>query len=83
MYWERKDCHNVLASTLMTKNEFKECKKYLHIADNDNLDPEVRLAKVHLFLMKLSQSIKQSLKEFWKIEKFQNRGVPQDIQINL
>ena len=50
MYWKRKeDCHNVLASTLMTKNKFKECKKYLHIADNDNLDPEDIFAKVHRF----------------------------------
>ena len=40
MYRERKeDCHNVLASTLIIKNKFKECKKYLYIADNDNLDP--------------------------------------------
>ena len=46
MYWERKeDCHNVLAWTLMTKNKFKECKKYLHIPDNDNLDPEDRFLK--------------------------------------
>ena len=46
MYWERKeDCHNVLASTLKTKNKFKECKKYLHIPDNDNLDPEDRFLK--------------------------------------
>ena len=63
MYWERKeDCHNVLASTLMTKNEFKECKKYLHIADNDNRDPEDRFAKVHPFLMKL-QSIYKAVTE--------------------
>ena len=63
MCWERKqDCHNVLASTLMTKNTFKECKKYLHIADNDNLDPEDRFAKVHPFLMKL-QSIYKSVTE--------------------
>ena len=54
MYWERKeDCHNVLGSTLMTKNDYKECKKYLHVAvaDNDNLDPEDRFANVRPFLM--------------------------------
>ena len=54
MYWERKeDCHIILASTIKTKNEFKECKKYLHIADNDNLDLEDRFAIVQPFVMKL------------------------------
>ena len=63
MYWERKEyCHNVLGSTLMTKNEFKECKKYLHVADNDNLDPEDRFANVRPFLMKL-QSISKAVTE--------------------
>ena len=63
MYLERKeDCYSVLASTLMTKNKFKECKKYLHLADNDNLDPEDRFAKVHPFLIKL-QSIYEAVTE--------------------
>ena len=54
MYWERKeDCHIILASTIKTKNKFKECKKYLHIADNDNLDLEDRFAIVQPFVMKL------------------------------
>ena len=46
----------------MTKNEFKECKKYLHIANNDNLDPKDRFAKVPPFLMKL-QSIYKAVTE--------------------
>ena len=59
MFWERKeDCHNVLALTLMTKNEIKECKRYLHTADNDNLDPEDKFAKVHTFSMKLESIYK-------------------------
>ena len=63
MCWERKeDCHNVLALTLMTENKFKECKKYLHMADKDTLDPEDRFAKVHPFLMKL-QSIYRAVTE--------------------
>ena len=49
MYWERKeDCNDALASCLMTKNEFMECKKYLHLADSDNLD----LLRNILFFMK-------------------------------
>ena len=59
MYWERKeDCQNVFASTLMTKNELKECKKCLHIADDNNLDPEDRFAKVRPFLKKLKSIYK-------------------------
>ena len=63
MHWERKeDCHIILASTIKTKNEFKECKKYLHIADNDNLDLEDRFAIVQPFVMKL-QSIYEAVTE--------------------
>ena len=63
MYWERKgDCHNVLASTLMTKDKYRECEKYLHIPNNDNLDPEDRFAKIHPFFMKL-QSIYKAVTE--------------------
>ena len=70
MYRERKeDCHNVLAWTLMTKNEFKECKRYLHIADNDNLNPEDRFAKVHPFLMKLQSIYKTVTKGVLKNRK--------------
>ena len=63
MYWERKeDCHIILVSTIKTKNEFKECKKYLHIADNDNLDLEDRFAIVQPFVMKL-QSVYEAVTE--------------------
>lgn len=31
----------------MTENEFKKCKKYQHLADNDNFNPGDRFAKIH------------------------------------
>ena len=70
IYWERKeDCHSVLASTLMTKNKFKEWKKHLHIADNDDLDPEDRFANVRPFLMKLQPIYKAVTEEVLKNRK--------------
>ena len=47
MYWERReDGNNLLISAMMSKNEFEECKKYLHLSDNNNLDMADRFAKV-------------------------------------
>ena len=38
MYWERlEDCHNLVVSAMTTKTEFLECKRYLHLADNNAL----------------------------------------------
>ena len=31
---------------LMTKNEFEDCKQFLHLVDNENLDKTDRFAKV-------------------------------------
>lgn len=44
---KRKGYSNTGASYLMTENEFKKCKKYLHLADNDNFNPRDRFAKIH------------------------------------
>ena len=47
MYWERQeDTHNTLAASLLRKNEFKDCKKYLHLCDNNAIDPSDKFAKV-------------------------------------
>ena len=47
MYWERQeDTHNTLAASLLRKNEFKDFKKYLHLCDNNALDPSDKFAKV-------------------------------------
>ena len=47
MYWQRReDCNNLLVSSMMSKNEFVECKKFLHLADNQTIDNTDRFAKV-------------------------------------
>ena len=47
MYWERReDSHNNLVASLLSKNEFEDCKMYLHLCDNNNIDPADKFAKV-------------------------------------
>ena len=35
-----------MAAALMTKNEFEDCKQFLHLPDNENLDKTDRFGKV-------------------------------------
>lgn len=47
MFWElNEDTHNVLVSKSMRRNRFEEIFRYLHVADNDNLRPGDKMAKV-------------------------------------
>ena len=47
MYWQRReDWRNRMVTALMTKNEFEDCKQFLYLADNENLDQTDRFAKV-------------------------------------
>ena len=47
MYWERReDCHNLVVSVMMTKIGFLECKQYLHLPDNNDLNSSVKFEKV-------------------------------------
>ena len=47
MYWERReDCCNLVVSAMMMKIEFLECKRYLHLADNNALSISDKFAKV-------------------------------------
>ena len=47
MYWERReDYHNLVVSALMTKTKFLECKRYLHLADNNALNSSDKFTKV-------------------------------------
>ena len=56
MYWERRgDVHNLLVSSMMGKNEFGECKKYLRLSDNNNLDMADRFDKVRPLLNSINQ----------------------------
>ena len=56
MYWElRDDTNNRLVSSLMSKNDFKECKKFLHLSNNNELDPNDKFAKVRPLFNSLNQ----------------------------
>ena len=35
-----------MATALMTKNEFEDCKQFLYLADNENFDKTERFGKV-------------------------------------
>ena len=56
IYWERREeGHNFLVSSMMSKNKFEECKKYLHLSDNNNLDLTDRFAKVRRLFNSINQ----------------------------
>ena len=47
IYWERQeDCHNLVVLAMITKTEFLECKRYLHLFDNNALNSSDKFAKV-------------------------------------
>ena len=47
MYWERQeDCHNFVVSAIMTKTEFLECERYLHLVHDNALNSSDKFAKV-------------------------------------
>lgn len=47
MYWEfNEDTRNVLVVKSMRRNRFEEIFRYLHVADNQNLRPNDKMAKV-------------------------------------
>ena len=51
MYWQRReDCQNRMATALLTKNESEDCKQFLNLADNENLDKTDRFGKVRPLL---------------------------------
>ena len=56
MYWERReDCHNLVVSAAMTKTKFLECKRYLHLADNNALNGSDKFAKVRPLFNAINQ----------------------------
>ncbi|CAK1601936.1 unnamed protein product [Parnassius mnemosyne] len=47
MYWEsNEDTHNLLVAKSMRRNRFEEILRYFHVADNSNLAPGDKMAKV-------------------------------------
>ncbi|XP_022825709.1 piggyBac transposable element-derived protein 3-like [Spodoptera litura] len=47
MYWEQRvDCSFPTVAALMSRNRFEDLLRYFHVADNNNLDPNDKFAKV-------------------------------------
>ncbi|KAH9639529.1 hypothetical protein HF086_007735 [Spodoptera exigua] len=47
MYWEQRvDCTFPTVAALMSRNRFEDLLRYFHVADNNNLDPSDKFAKV-------------------------------------
>ena len=56
VYWERvADCHNLVTSAMMTKTEFLECKRYLHVPDNNGLNSSDKFSKVQPFFNAINE----------------------------
>ena len=53
LYWERQeDCHNLVVLAMITKTEFLECKRYLHLVDNNVLSSsDLRYCDHYLMLL--------------------------------
>ena len=51
MYRERREsCHNPVVSAMMTRTEFLECKRFLHLVDKSALNSSDKFAKVRPLL---------------------------------
>jgi DNA excision repair protein ERCC-6 len=65
MYWERtSDVRNEAVTGAMSMNCFEEILRYLHVADNTQLDPSDKMAKIRPLLSHLND---RYLK-FWPVE---------------
>jgi len=65
MYWEQStDVHNEAVAGALSLNRFEEILRYLHLADNTELDPNDKIAKIRPLFDHLN---KQYLK-YWPVE---------------
>lgn len=56
MYWSYdKDIHNEAISSAMSRDRFDEIQRYLHLSDNNQLDPNDRFSKVRPLLDLLNE----------------------------
>lgn len=56
LYWSHdKDVHNQAVSEAMARDRFEEITRYLHLADNTQLDPNDRMAKVRPLLSMMNE----------------------------
>ena len=57
MYWEMcLDSRNTIVASLFTRNRFLNVLQYLHLADNNNLNPSDKFSKVNPLLRMMNES---------------------------
>ena len=57
MYWEMcSDSRNTIVASLFTRNRFLNFLQYLHLADNNNLNPSHKFSKVNPLLRMMNES---------------------------
>ena len=60
MYWERQNDGGItLVCEVISKNKFKEMKKYTHLSDNIQLDKSDKYAKVRPLYVITNRSLPQ------------------------
>lgn len=56
LYWSRtEDCGIELVQITMSRNRFREIKKYLHFCDNNSIDKNDKFAKVRLLIDSMNE----------------------------
>ena len=57
LYWEMcLDSRNTIVASLLTRNRFLNVLQYLHLADNNNLNPSDKFSKVNPLLRMINES---------------------------
>ena len=61
MYWEMSsDSRNTIVASLFTRNRFLDVLQYLHLADNNNLNPSDKFSKVNPLFKMIDESCLQN-----------------------
>ena len=55
------DSHNTIVAFLFTRNRFLDVLEYLHLADNNNLNPNDKFSKVNLLFKMINESCLQNI----------------------
>ena len=57
MYWEMcLDSRNTIVASLFTRNRFLNVLQYLHLADNNNVNPSDKFSKVNALLRMMNET---------------------------
>ena len=61
VYWEMySDTRNTIVASLFTRNRFLDALQYLHLADNNNLNPSDKFSKVNPLFKMINESCLQN-----------------------